>query len=120
MIESCMDKETLIGFCRYYKGEDSNPYEGKDQSKAMFWFYESVWVRDTIEVSKDTKQEKEHDCFNYLNDYVRSGLSQFEMTDGVPATLKALLFNRYGHWMQGSVESFKEWYKGVYMGQSKG
>ena len=27
------DNSTLLKSCRYYKGEDENPFEGKDQNK---------------------------------------------------------------------------------------
>lgn len=41
------DNSTLLKSCRYYKGEDQNPFEGKDQNKSMLWFYESVWVNSS-------------------------------------------------------------------------
>lgn len=40
-----MKKTELLKLCRYYKGEDKNPYEGKDQNKAMLWSYEQIWLK---------------------------------------------------------------------------
>jgi len=110
-----MDKSDYLQFCRYYKGEKDNPFDGKDRSKAMLWFYESIWVHDMQEVHEDKKQEKSHSCFDYLNEYVNYGLAEFEMQDDTPASLKALLFNRYAHWLSADIDGFKKWYKSVYI-----
>lgn len=105
-----MDKKDYLQFCRYYKGEETNPYEGKDMNKAMLWFYESVWVREM-------QDEKDQTLFIYLDEYVNYGLADFKKTDDTPATLKALLFNRYAkgcYSMQDAVKPFKKFYKAYY------
>lgn len=110
-----MDKSDYLQFCRYYKGEESNPYEGKDRNKAMLWFYESVWVRDMQKVNQDEKNEKEHTP--YMDEYLGYGLADFEKMDDTPITLKSLLFNRYAkgcYSMQYAVEPFKKFYKEYY------
>lgn len=33
-----MKESDLLQYCRYYKGERENPYEGKDQNKMMLGF----------------------------------------------------------------------------------
>ena len=38
-----MKESDLLQYCRYYKGERKNPYEGKEQNKAMLWMYERAW-----------------------------------------------------------------------------
>lgn len=39
------------GMYRYYKGESENPYNHETQGTAhMFWFYESIFERDFIEM----------------------------------------------------------------------
>lgn len=99
----------LIDYCRYYKGEEENPFEGKDQNKAMFWFYERHWVN---EISKNENLISE-----YLSDYLRNDLDNFSFNDHIPITLKALLFNRYNHWNMGGAEGFKEFYLKEYLGE---
>lgn len=107
-----MEKKDLIKFCKYYKGEEKNPYEGKEQNEAMFWGYESKWIDFNF-----TKEGREL-LADYITDYVSTGLAMFEMQDDTPASLKALLFNRYCHWSSGSmidcVEPFKTFYKKYY------
>ena len=47
-----------------------------------------------------------------IEDYIDANLSEFEMGDDTPLSLKALLFNRYSHWLGGhgieeDVKNFK-------------
>lgn len=41
-----MKESDLLQYCRYYKGERKNPYEGKEQNKAMLWMYERAWIHE--------------------------------------------------------------------------
>lgn len=96
-----------LRYCKYYKGEDNNPFEGTDQNRAMLWFYEMYWI----------KTYKTEDFEEYLTVYSRVGLSQFEAQDSTPITLKALLFNRYAktyYSILDAVEPFKDFYKKYY------
>lgn len=103
-------KEILINGLRYYKGESANPFSNGD--KALFWDYEKKWVEMFLEDSEI--------LYSYWGEYDNYGMRNFEPNDGVPVTLKALLFNRYCHWM-GSVPfgggDFRTWYKERYIGQ---
>ena len=99
-----MDK-SLLKSCRYYKGEPSNPYEGKDPNKAMLWSYEQSPADSGT-----------------LEDYEAYGLKSFNADDGVPISLKAFLFNRFMHWqggngMEADREGFKRFYRRFYMGK---
>ncbi len=102
----------MMKYCRYYHGEKENPYEreGEDQNKAMLWFYECCWVA--------AWKRGQTDGFNeMIGDYARVGLGRFEPMDGIPTTLKALLFNRYARTCQSmadAVEPFKEFFKKYY------
>lgn len=111
-----MKKDDLLQFCHYYKGERENPYEGKDQNKAMLWMYERAWVHDTMAVVEHG--EAGDYAGSLLDEYVAVGLSDFENADGVPITLKSLLFNRYAQGNMSSladcVEPFKKFYKQYY------
>lgn len=93
---------------KYYKGEQTNPYEGKDQNKAMLWFYECIYKR---------MEKQENSLSMEISDYIQSGLGEFEQYDDVPLTLKALLFNRYAKGAQSladAVEPFKKFYLKYY------
>lgn len=111
-----MKESDLLQYCRYYKGERENPYEGKDQNKTMLWLYERTWVHDTMSVVD--KGEVGEVAGRILDEYTAVGLAEFENTDGVPITLKSLLFNRYAQGnmssMMDSVEPFKKFYKRYY------
>lgn len=102
-----MNRNDYLKFCRYYHGEKECPYKG---DKALFWGYELAWIE--MSLSKDDA------LGNMLEEYIRAGLGQFEMQDDTPATLKAVLFNRFCHWRSGSMlenaEPFKEFYISEY------
>ena len=101
--------EDLIKYCRYYKGEEFCPEDiSKDENESL-WYYEQLWVK-----RDELRDEKGYNTTGYI-DY---GLKDFNADDGVPITLKALLFNRYCHWSGGygnDVEGFKKWYKKYYL-----
>lgn len=101
-----MDK-TYIDYCRYYKGEDKNPYSDE---RSLLWDYERDWCE---------MQRKKSDLLDtIMSDYNVAGLEDFECVDGTPVSLKAFLFNRYCHWSSGSpiecVEPFKQYYVETY------
>ena len=51
-----------------------------------------------------------------LKEYTDAGLSSFELYDGVPITLKAVLFNRYCKYAERvDIEGFKELYRTTYI-----
>lgn len=100
--------------CRYYKGEQTNPYdtpqyEGTD--KALIWFYESRWFDMVMENPNHPL------LIEYTFDYRTHGLTYFSESDSVPISLKALLLNRYYHnegYLPSNPISFKEWYQKYY------
>ena len=71
----------MMQFFRYFKNENENPFEGKDQDKAMLWFYERCYAS----MGDDKDQIEEYRCY----------VKEFREDDGVPEGFKALLFNRY-------------------------
>ncbi len=104
-----MTKDELIKCCRYYKGEKECPYKG---NSALMWDYERRWCNE-IEADSD------HSYARMVKYYKEDGLEDFHANENPPISLKALLYSRYGHWIDGSVESFKEWYDEFYLGESK-
>lgn len=103
-------KNSLLKYCRYYKGESSNPYEGKDRDKAMLWFYEMGWV-------KNAERGMTPVTSDVIDEYKTCGLQTFHSDDGVPLSLKALLFNRYAKTEQSlkdAVEPFRKFYEKFY------
>ena len=100
-----MDKKELLKKCKFYKGEGS-PSVGSDHNEKMLAFYERAWVLSDGVVSAD--------C---IAEYKNVGLESFSKNDGVPLSLKALLFNRYAHtaWsLASAVEPFKSFYLKYY------
>lgn len=98
----------LILQCRYYNGEEVCPPEENGQ----FWFYEKVWVEKAI-------AQKEN-LYGTIKEYLFYGLADFEKSDGTPIGIKAILFNRYEHWVGYDNEShdgFKAWYRQHYQKQ---
>lgn len=105
----------LLKSCRFYRGEFSNPYEGKDPNKAMLWAYEQMWVKSAERGLSPADPDT-------LEDYEAYGLKSFSPDDGVPLSLKAFLFGRFLHWQGGygmaeDTENFKQFYLRHYLSQ---
>lgn len=103
-----MNKDELLTYCRYYKGEKECPFT--NQNDIMFWDYERIWCEQ-----QRMRNPIVHDM---VRDYNLAGLASYEPYDGTPLSLKALLFNRYCHWSSGSpydcTEGFKLFYEKTY------
>lgn len=90
----------LLKLCIYFKGEGTAPDTLRESGQALFWDYEKRW----FEWGGQFDDEGLFEAY---------GLTGFEENDGVPLTLKKLLFARHMHWNAfgiESVEPFKEWY----------
>ena len=112
------ERQLLVSQCRYYKGEGSCPYNGKGtefQNEAMLWFYEQTWVFDMV---RHYETGREDEAFKEaVSEYNSYGLKGFCESDGIPVTLKALLYNRYAKGafsMADAVEGFKGFYRKYY------
>lgn len=107
-----MTREELIKVCKYYKGENECPYTNdspEESIKGHFWNYEKYWIES------DNKIHTEN--VGLLKAY---GLENFNANDGTPISLKALLFNRWGHWVGlYDIEGFKKWYLDEYLQSGK-
>lgn len=95
----------LVHYCRYYRGEKENPFEG---TKGMLWQWEKTWVLNLTE----NNEEDEKYMSQILEDYLLAGLKDFEKWDDTPITLKALLYNRFDHWNES--EGFEPFYRKYY------
>ncbi len=111
--DTSMNKEDNLRFCRFYKGERECPY--KEGMKSLLWDYERIWI--------ELSPNKDDMLGNMLDDYLRAGLSEFEMQDDTPISLKSLLFDRYRHWLGGygdaDADAFKKWYADEYIASQK-
>lgn len=99
-------QEALLASCKYYKGENVNPFLGKDQNKMMFWDYERIWVMrglDGDSFSDELKQMED------------AGLGGFGNQHAVQDSLVALLYNRFDHWLEGTPDDFKAWFQRFYL-----
>lgn len=88
-------KNQTLKFCRYYRGEKENPFEGKDPDKAMLWGYEQMWAERAERGLSPADTE-------LLETYEAYGLKSFNADDGVPLSYKAFLFGRFMHWCGGN------------------
>ena len=93
----------MMQFFRYFKNENENPFEGKDQDKAMLWFYERCYAF----MCDDKDQIEEY----------RGYVKDFREDDGVPEGFKALLFNRFmktAYSVVDEIPAFKSFYEKYY------
>lgn len=99
-------KNELLDFCRYYQGEDENTFSLNDD-RSMLWEYEKIWY--------NLKNSNDKQIDDFLRDYNLFDMSEFEPFDGVPITLKAVLFDLFSNWAGvRNADDFKKWYKEVY------
>lgn len=95
-------REELISQCRYYKGEKIAPYNGGDPNKSMLWFYEEVWVNDTMSGDGDFE--------DLILEYTSYSTGNIDPHNVVPFTLKCLLFNRYAKTAMGTREETAKYF----------
>ena len=102
----------LILACRYYNGEDDNPFvhEMEEQGESdelndeiTAWNYECYWVNE---------KHSGNDFKGYLEDFAHA-FSEFK-ADDTPTDLIAVLWNRYQQWVSDGPEGFTEWYSRRY------
>lgn len=110
-----MSRKELIELCRYYKGEDENPFAGKDQNAMMFWSYEKMWCEMNHTALEDENSSAAAMIGNFISEYSAAGLLFYRATEDTPISLIALLYNRYEQWLQGTPDEFKEWYTRQYL-----
>jgi hypothetical protein len=90
-------------FTRYYKGPGTEPLDNTNNER-LIWQYEQGWAENEEERSDDHPR---------MQEYVSDVLPLFNEDDGIPMSLKALLYNRYTHWLGGyaledDVRKFRE------------
>lgn len=107
-----MKRDDFIKQCRYYNGESVSPWskmrdDDEARNKDMLWWYESIWVQEM-----ENGQQSLYD--EMVSEFVAHGLSELGAGDGVPITLKALLFNRYGKTGWNAAKEFTQFYNVYY------
>lgn len=102
-IETQEIKEQPLRYCRYFKGETEN----RENKLSLLSDYEKCWL--------DSLNTNIRYLENQVCEYIHYNLMDFSDNDGVPISLKAILFNRYCHWNMADVESFKDWYLKSYL-----
>lgn len=82
-----MEKNELLEICRYYKGEESNPFDGVDNDKSTLWFYERIWVEKMLndDLLLNTN----------IEEYIAYGYGAMSVHQPIPFV--AMLMNRYYH-----------------------
>lgn len=104
-----MNKEELIKHCRYYKGEETNPYESKDSVKAMLWGLEFGWY---CEMKNENEFGKSNILEESYGEYLQAGLADFKSDSLIPTSLRAYIFHR---WLKSSYDGNPEAFKRFYL-----
>ena len=126
IIKKCKDKdgiELLNYICSIMQERKRNVLEmlykelGKDY--LIMILEKTLNIENSGGLLKEINSEKEKKEQKINVNYVQYGLREFSADDGVPITLKAMLFNRY-HSSNGFypniAEMFKAWYERFYLG----
>lgn len=107
-----MTKNPLHQFTQFYKGETRPP---ADCPHPNLWSYEQMWVENEEERDENNGRVRE---------YIHDVLPLYHEDDGIPLTLKALLYNRFTHWVGGyslesDVKGFVEFLHQRYLGKKE-
>ncbi len=82
-----MNSTELLVYCKYYKGEQSNPFI-TDWDRTLLWECERYWThageKNQVEVLK-----------SYLQELMSAGMVILTIEDEVPITLKAVLYHNF-------------------------
>ncbi len=109
-------EDTLLAFCKYFKGEDECPLTPKvgDNSRAL-WFVEESWFREALS-GGDAPFAREVEEYDSVN--AGDGLPD----DGRPKTLRARIFNRFAKGSYSLAEDAKEFveFYGLWYGEPTG
>lgn len=89
-----MSREELIKQCRYYKGQDKNPFT--DGEIAWFWDMERVYVRN------GGKFDGENEMYKNCN---------FKKYDGIPFDLLMVMFTSWGKYTTDIKSNISDFYK---------
>lgn len=73
--------------------------------------YEECWVQ--FHFDEQPSGENSY-LMNETIGYIREGLGDFCANDGVPISMKAILYNRFCHWGWGETpDTFRRWYESI-------
>ena len=89
-----MSQEDLIKQCRYYSGEEENPYT--DGTMSWFWDIERVFVKN------NGKLGGESDYYEAING---------KKYEGIPYTLLTIMFTSWAKYTYDIKASINEFYK---------
>ena len=93
-------KKKLLTHCRFFKGDDNDKPKGDDS--LICWTAEQAWISRTL--------ENKEDAFD-IDAYIHAGLKDLGKYDGVPVTLKAMLFSFFCKLNERvDTEAFKKFY----------
>ena len=98
-------REYYISKCRYYDGTE-------ESSLSHFCAgYEQFWV------DLHFKEGGIYELKGNIKEYKAFGLGHFNHDDGIPISLKALIWTRYMHWGSGceTPETFGKWWRQFYL-----
>lgn len=99
-----LNRDEVLGCCRYYKGEKINPFSSGISS--FLWQTEHDWVeREIVDAKTETLSRESTEI---MSEYRAAGLLDFEKSDDVWIGLKATLYRLLQHWNEG-VASYGDW-----------
>lgn len=104
-----MTKEELLKQCRYYKGEDINPYnkavtEGYDTMRAKAWYFEMLLCSN---LNKETQPFSDSHYLEYTDAY-----AGFRIEDDLPLCLKDCVLMMFLHKNELPMpDEFQQFYK---------
>lgn len=106
----CEEKKkcnSLLDYCRYYKGEKESPHNKPMQS--LVWRFEKDWFDDNVKCHKEDNliERMRRNITTYLDEE----MAKFEEYDDVPLTLKSYLYALH---LKGNEMPLKEDFKQFY------
>lgn len=109
------ERDFLLSKCRWLTKENYNEINTDDGDVNLCRFIERWWLEMSITATEENNPFRE-----IVDEYAAYGMMKFEYMDGVPTTLKAVLFNRWTKYNDRTdVDGFKRFYLDVYIGRTR-
>lgn len=102
-----MEKKDLMQFCRYYKGESSDPFaSSSNKLQSYIWQNERVWVVETSEQDRLGDHAATPNIDKWVDLCIANIPLGSQIPGDVPSTLKSAIFAVFLH--NNELPIFKE------------
>jgi hypothetical protein len=109
-------EEALLASCKYYKGEDGNPFPLKmGDNRHALWYCEKSWVDDSL-------RNGDSSFASDTEEYLAYGANESLPNDSIPISLRARIFSRFAKGSNSLLDAARDFpaFYGLWYGDPAG